>query len=349
MQHYRTFGREPAAFLATLPETLDYTGEFGTELVVFLPFVTWLHENGILARHKLRLYRGMRCFYDHVAPKEFIEKSEPRVYVRRRDRVGLPIRNEDTFDNTFTRCPLLSYPDFRSRFAQQKLACDLREDGRPLLVIHNKYNKEWNFGRSVNHITPGALDETIGRLKSQYRIVYIRHGMRSLPQTYSHDHNAMLDDLADQPVLARHPEVMNYEDLFEEHVRNGGADDMNLVKNAIYARSYHFISAQGGGTYQCAYFSGSLLMIQHRTGVEHRWPYIGYFTYLATPPVTLAIANRESEYLDGLALFDAPKVQDGRAVVAPEKSTLLAALSAHREAIRSLPLPKDMNRVPPPI
>jgi hypothetical protein len=50
----------------SLPEILDYTGEFGAELVLFVPFCERLSANGVLQNRSIRTYAGMRCFYDQL-------------------------------------------------------------------------------------------------------------------------------------------------------------------------------------------------------------------------------------------------------------------------------------------
>src|SRR5262249_55672117 len=83
-----------------LPELLDYTGEFGPELVLFNPFCRWLAKEGLLKNRRIRTYRGMRCFYDDLDCLEIIEKAEPRRYVPPNQRPEwLPIKNEHNFDN----------------------------------------------------------------------------------------------------------------------------------------------------------------------------------------------------------------------------------------------------------
>jgi hypothetical protein len=69
------------AWLDSLPDLLDYTGEFGPELVLFVPFCRWLSNVGLMKKRQIRTYLGMHCFYDDLACLEIIDKNELRRYV----------------------------------------------------------------------------------------------------------------------------------------------------------------------------------------------------------------------------------------------------------------------------
>jgi hypothetical protein len=85
--------------LGSLPELLEYTGEFGPELVLFTSFCHWLSKEGLLQKRRIVTYRGMRCFYDDLDCLEVIEKDVPRKYVPPQDRQQwLPVKNEHDFD-----------------------------------------------------------------------------------------------------------------------------------------------------------------------------------------------------------------------------------------------------------
>lgn len=128
----------------TLPDELEYIGEFGAELVLFLPFCAWLSKAGLLKNRRIRTYRGMRCFYDDLDCLEIVEKDQPRTFVPPQDRPSswLPVRNEHNFDER-ERPALHLYPDLRSKFCNLSLAPEIGTAQRPLLIIHNKHDKEW--------------------------------------------------------------------------------------------------------------------------------------------------------------------------------------------------------------
>jgi hypothetical protein len=303
-----------AYYDALLPVQLEYSGEFGTELVLFLPFCNWLSMIGLLKNRRIHTYRGMRCFYDDLECLEVVEKEEQRVYVRPRDRPSwLPVKREHDFDDR-GRPPQHLYPDLRSKFSRMQLIPDIRNVGRPLLVIHNKHNSEWRSG-PVNFISLDSLDCIFRLLKPKFTIVYIRHGMAAKDVNFSED-AAIVFRFNDTALLERHPDVYSFDNLYLSHVANGGALDLNTFKNVIYSHCYHFISCQGGGGHHIALFSGSLLAILHRRGHEERWAYgDGFYSFMATPPPIRAICRTEEDLLRALSLFSDTSISDGRVLL----------------------------------
>lgn len=335
----------PEFDLDALPEALGLKGEFGSELTVFLPFVAWLSAQGLLRNRDLVLYPGMDCFYRHLGARRIRRILTPRGWVRPQQRGMLPIRDEDTFDGTYAPSPMHVYPDFRALFGGAEIRCRIPGD-KPLLIIHNKYNAEWWFRRAVNHITADVLETLFDALRAHHTVVYIRHGMGPLPEGYL-DNVPQLPDLGDEAVLARFPEVLNFDDLYADHRARGGDPDGNLFKNALYARCHRFISSQGGGCHQIAHFAGALLLVLHRIGPEAEWPYVGYYRWMADPAPTLAVATRNTELLRGAALFDGATVEGGAARVAAGRLDLLAELAPGRPALRDLP--HVHKRIVPPL
>jgi len=316
---------EPQEALADLPGVLEYTGEFGAELVLFIPFCNWLSRQGLLRARRIKTYLGMRCFYDGLDCLEIIEKDEPRRWVPVADRPAwLPVKNEHDFDG-LGRSRRHVYSDLRARFRDFPLLPDIAR-GKPLLIVHNKHTIEWG-GEPLNFIPLAILDTIFRRLQRDFTIVYVRHGMEPRAPGFSEDQNASLD-FADRELLAQHPDVLVFDELFRAHRRDGGTQEINLFKNVLYSHCYHFISSQGGGAHHIAQFSGSLLAILHRRGKEENWAYgDGYYGFMAGLPPIRAICRTDDELLTALLLFaGAPPVRD-RVVLPPCGEAVLASLS----------------------
>lgn len=307
------------------PGTLEYEGEFGSELVLFLPYVTWLSKAGLLRQHRITTYRGMRCFYDHLECAEVIEKDAMRRFVPPDRRPStLPVRNENTFDG-IDRSPFHLYPDLRRKFIALPLAPELAGTGRPLLVIHNKVNDEWKRG-PINHISCETLDALFTRLARHFTVCYIRHGMTP-SKGFSDDHSYAFP-FDDRAVLDGHRDVKGFDDVFERYQASGGTQDLNTFKNVLYSRCFHFISSQGGGTSQIVMFSGSLLMVLHRAGTEADGAYTdGYYTHASNPATILAVCATEQELIHGTQLFTTAPVMAGRVMLSRESAALLEALA----------------------
>jgi hypothetical protein len=312
------------AWLDSLPDLLDYTGEFGPELVLFVPFCRWLSNVGLMKKRRIRTYFGMHCFYDDLACLEIIDKNELRRYVPPEKRpVWLPIKNEHNFDN-LGWSPMHVYPDLRSRFRTFPLIPQINSADRPLLVIHNKYCNEWEVG-PVNFIPLSILDTIFNSLKHDFTIVYVRHDAGE--PGYSEDHNTLIS-FNDGPLLCRHPEVLRFSDLYASHLRLGGSQDLNTFKNVLYSRCYRFISSQGGGAHHVAFFSGSLLVILHRRGSEESWAYgDGYYNFVAPVSPIRAICRTHEDLVRAVPLFMNSHLIDNQMQVAKRSHRLLSELS----------------------
>jgi len=265
----------------------------------------------------------MRCFYDELDCLEVLEKDEPRRWVPHQERPSwLPVKNEHTFDGLGRPAEHI-YPDLRAKFAKLRLLPEIGTADRPLLIVHNKHNVEWGSG-PVNHIPLATLDALFGSLERDFTVVYIRHGIAPMEPGFSPDHNVALP-FADREVLARHPDVLCFDDLYAAHRAQGGTQDLNTFKNVLYSRCYRFLSSQGGGSYQMALFSGSLLVILHRRGREEILSYAGgFFNFMATVPPKLAICRTENQLLRALPLFASTTVSQDKLLLSPANERLLA-------------------------
>jgi hypothetical protein len=309
--------------LGPLPETLEYTGEFGPELVLFMPFCHWLSKAGLLKNRRIKTYRGMQCFYDGLDCLEIVEKPDARTYVEPEARLScLPIKNEHSFDD-LGRSPFHYFPDMREKFGNLPLTPNPAQTNRPLLIIHNKHNFEWDTG-PINHIRLGTLNTLFTRLKRKFTIVYIRHGITAIDPGFVGDHNVNLP-FEDQRVLDRHPEVMSFDALHAAHLAQGGIQDINTFKNVLYSRCHRFITSQGGGAHQIAQFSGSIMLILHRQGSEDLWAYRdGYYGFMAPIPPIRAICRNEYDLLRALPLLVNSTVNENRVLLQPDFEKLLA-------------------------
>jgi hypothetical protein len=214
--------------IEAVPMQLESVGEFGSELILFLPFCRWLSANGFLRERRLLIYRGMRCLYDKLDCNSISEKKNRRRYVppERRPR-WLPILNEHDFDGKGTS-PFLIFDDLRSSFCARRLFIDKFLRQKDVLIIHNKYNKEWGE-QPVNFIPLSCLDEIFTILKDKFHIIYIRHTSAEMKWGFSSDCNVERH-LDDASVLAMHPEVLDFRILYMMECNYNKAIDINTLK-----------------------------------------------------------------------------------------------------------------------
>jgi hypothetical protein len=328
--------------LQTLPDVLDYTGEFGAELVLFVPFCQWLSSHDALGDRAIRTYAGMRCFYDQMKCQAIIEKAEDRTYIPPSKRPQwLPIRDEHSLDIAMSK-RFFIYPDLRSRFHKCPLPSDIAHPAKPLLIIHNKYTVEWNI-EPINYIPLAALESLFINLALHYTIIYIRHGTDP-GSGYSKDHNTSLV-WQDNELLDRHPAVLNFDDLYMTNLRTKGLGlDLNTFKNAIYSRCYRFIASQGGGAHHIALFSGSLLAIWHRRGRESEGAYwSGYYSFMATPEPTRLICTDHEDLESLIPIFDNCRLAQRKIYLDRAVQELAQRLSPERHALRARSDRKDVS------
>jgi hypothetical protein len=313
--------------IQNMPSVFEYTGEFGTELILFRPFMAWLSSAGLLKGRKIKTYVGMRHFYSSLECEEIIEKTEKRLFVDYDYRPDfLPIKCEHDFDKKPT-APFLLFEDFRKVFGQTSLpeAVLAALGDKPLLIIHNKINVEWDAGPK-NVIDGETLEKIFSDYNQKYKIIYIRHGMRPNSDLFE-DHHPFVAAEFDKYLTEKY-KILLFEDLYDLNSSTGGMRDVNLFKCALYSKCFFFISSQGGGALQISCFSGSLMMVLHSRGNEENWAYDqGYYSFASNPCPIRTIFRTCAELRGALALLDKPVVESGRVILNESCAELLRAFS----------------------
>ena len=144
---------------------LDVINEFGNEVCLYVPYYYYLHQNGLMFDNKIVTYKGMKPYYYFMKPENVIEKDRQRKYVDKHHRPLLVNNDEYVWD--FDRRYWLS-PPYKSHYKNNVFIYN-----KPLLIIHNKYNIEWDK-RPINFINEETLDKILTMLVDKYQIVYIR-------------------------------------------------------------------------------------------------------------------------------------------------------------------------------
>lgn len=320
---------------ADLPDVLEYTGEFGPELVLFLPFIRHLCATDAIGARTVRTYAGMAPFYEGLPIAVFEEKTAQRHWVPNPDRPAwLPRRSEHDFDG-LGPSDELSFPDPRRQFAHVPMpgALDRAIASKPLVVIHNKVTDEWGQG-PVNRIGLGTLRRILPKLMTRFTVVYIRHGASKPPQGYSEDHNTFLA-FRDMELLARFPGVFVFDDLYKGQTE---VANVNAFKAGLYARCFRFITVQGGGAHQIAQYSGSVMVILHRLGDEMRFAYAhGCYTFMTSPAPLLLTCAYESELKAAVGALLRSNLRDGRISLDSADADLARRLSPETIERRGAP------------
>lgn len=156
-------------------KVIDYQSEFQQELLYVLPFAYWHHQNGTLKQ--TISCTGTAPFY-FFSPNH-VERYTHRDWRTAYERYDVPnMPHSPTFGfSKWTRVPL------KSQYRNDWFVYD-----KPLLVIANKYNIEWDKP-PVNYLDLPTLDRIIGTLHDRFQIVY----NRPLPARIVGDNSETLD------------------------------------------------------------------------------------------------------------------------------------------------------------
>ncbi|MDF3077655.1 MAG: hypothetical protein K0S09_1544 [Sphingobacteriaceae bacterium] len=230
-------------------KVISFDGEFAPELQFTLPFAYWHYKNGTLKETRAAKYTNELYFF---SPKH-IEEFETRT-------------TEGNYNFELPRV-LYSHDYDMSKWAPVPLKETYKNDlyvyDKPLLIIANRYNMEWD-GPPLSFYSIEVLDFMISRLKDKYTIIY----NRPKPQNITMD-NSDVYDLNEFDWLEKtHPEVLLMEDIFKEN--KAGAKNFNHLQLMVYSNAEKFISIHGGTAALASYFGGTNLILSKK-GPEHHF------------------------------------------------------------------------------
>jgi hypothetical protein len=254
LNHYKTIGSKQMRLRNR--RVLDITDEYACEVLLYIPYIYYLFTKGLLFDNKVTVCTGMRPYYYFLPDTQVIEVQRNRRWIPSHQN-ALPV-NKTGHIKEFDRNYWVP-PPYKMIFKNKVF-----HYSRSLLVIHNKYNKEWNVG-PINFFDVSMVLSLISLLKNTYQIVYIRPSSKisniSL-QGYSFDHTTNLELNDFEMIEKHHPDIIIFEKLMQLHQL-----DYNKCKLMLYANCDNFITTQGGNANFTAYFAKNLL-IYHKRGRE---------------------------------------------------------------------------------
>lgn len=210
-----------------------------------LPFAYWHYKNGTLL--KTISAKGTAPFY-------FFSPDHSEVYEKRLWKTDPLLDIPNSEDHVFKynlkkwkKVPLKSQYK-NDRFVYRK----------PLLVISNKYNLEWD-NEPVNYLDLSTLKTLFKQLTPHYQIIYNRPHNTLITEDNSANFN--LND--HEMIKETYPETINLQDL---HFQNFDLT-FNELQLKVYANCERFISVQGGNSVLCSYFEGTNIILAKR-GLE---------------------------------------------------------------------------------
>jgi hypothetical protein len=227
-------------------KVIEFQGEFDQELRYALPFAYWHHQNGTLKQTVAS--QNTRPFY--FFSQKHDERFSKRVWQTNYGNYTIPnMPHSPAFDGSKWMAPPFKEQYRNTRFVYEK----------PLLVIANKYNVEWDKP-PINFLSIEALDRLITSLKSRYQIVY----NRPLGGQIVLDNSEIMDLGEHAWLRANHPDVLLMNDLYEQH--RAEVANYNHLQLLIYANADRFISMHGGTAALASYFGGINVILSHPGG-----------------------------------------------------------------------------------
>lgn len=289
---------------------IEYDGEYGTEIVTFIPFVAWLNQEGLLENRRVVTFQGMRPYYFFLTDDQFEAKPQTR-----RVRPEIKRKWPTNIIHSATRQRWHVFPDYRSHFKDRGRSFD-----RPILFIQNKFTVEWNTG-PINYLPIFAIERLLRLSVNRFQVIYSRPRVTSDGTGYTGD-STRICEYPDLPLVRSFDNAI----VLEEMCVDEGLD-YNQAKLEILAKTHLFVSVQGGGASVLAYFGDSLMLVLHREGREFPHAYAkGPYKYLADPPPLLLVARDNHQLEDGIKIFAAASVEGGRPMLAKQTEPLVEAL-----------------------
>lgn len=269
--------RDIQEFLSFFPDGcfLPFYGEYGMELVCYLPFIRYLHESNQLSYRKVETYFGMRPYYHFLNMDNFYERKEQRIYLKPIYRIPTPNLNEHGARKSEFEC----YKDYRS---QNQLSAE-----KETVFIQNKFTVEWMKG-PINYLPLIFLHYLFSTYAEKYNFIYSRPGLKT-NETYSVDENTFCD-YPDLSVVRQYGVT-----VFEEYCEN---KNYNQEKIELLSKTKKIISVQGGGSYIFPMYSNSDIFILHIEGDELKtgaYTADGFFSYLNNHNSNIHVSNTIEE------------------------------------------------------
>jgi hypothetical protein len=261
---------------------INFNGEFAPELQFVLPFAYWHYKNGTLKATRSSKYTSELYFFssDHA---EVFEKRTPEGNYNYETPRILYSQNYDM--KKWLPVPL-----------KQKYQNDFFVFEKPLLVVANRYNMEWD-GPPISFFDIPTLDFIFKNLLSDYTIVYNRPAAKNITV----DNSDVYDLNEFDWIKNAYPEVILMEDLYKEHTAI--VKNFNHLQLLVYANATAFISIHGGTATLASYFGGTNIIFS-KQGPEHHFKcFEKLYPKFSGAKILHAKTNQELEHLIEKSLF----------------------------------------------
>ena len=266
--------------MAKINVTLRYTGEFGYDVMVVLPFAYHLHRMGDGYLKKVIGCGDISALYTPWTNKYETDHACTREYNGGLVEYGFP-------DQGLNTCPPPCFwtPPPLGSFYRSRKAAPFNDPnfnvGRQLVVINNKFSTEWGSA-PVNFIDVPTLEALINIADRRgVTIIYNRptgeKSFRDAEHSIQKKH-----DLRDRKLIH---DGLDKGRWSPNTIRDFGVVrpqgvHVNIAQLELFARARCFVSVQGGNSYLPFFFGGRQL-VYHTKGTEnvcayeHNFPRLG--------------------------------------------------------------------------
>jgi len=225
-------------------KVISYQGEFDQELRYVIPFAYWHYLNGTLEKTVSAQHTKEFYFFSQNHEERFKERIWKESYAH----YDVPNMTHSNF-YSFRKWAQVPY---KSHFRNDIFVYD-----KPLLVIANKYNIEWDQS-PINYLDIPALDHIIRHCGSRYQIIY----NRPLPTQIVQDNSETMSLDEHAWLRENHPQVILMDDLYKQY-KGSVVTNYNHLQLMVYANSDHFISMHGGTAALASCFGGTNLILSN--------------------------------------------------------------------------------------
>ncbi|MVM34788.1 hypothetical protein GO755_32470 [Spirosoma sp. HMF4905] len=232
-------------------KVISYQGEFDQELRYVIPFAYWHYLNGTLKK-TISAWRTKEFYF--FSP-EHEERFEKRVWTESYGHYDIP---NMTHSNSYSFRNWAQVP-FKAHYKNDVFVYD-----KPLLIIANKYNIEWDQS-PINFLDIPTLERIIQTYGARYQLIY----NRPLPSQIVEDNSETMSLHEHNWLRKNYPEVLLMDDLFTKY-HPSVVNNYNHLQLMVYANCDHFISMHGGTAALASCFGGTNIILSNpKWGHEH--------------------------------------------------------------------------------
>jgi len=228
--------------------------EFGYELQLVIPYAYHLYKNNLLNK-TTSSFMTKELYY-------FSKNHEEKYKLRRSNEPNVPNKTPHVKELNYDK---YTPPPYKSIYKNEYFVYD-----KPLLIIHNKYNEEWNKA-PINFIDKNTLNEIFNLFINKYTIIYLRPKSKNIISDNSKIHSLNENDLLNSY------NIIDGNKLYEETKNKYNINNFNHFQLLIHANCNNFISVQGGNSVLASYFGGTNIIYSKDGGELNCDAYNGHY------------------------------------------------------------------------